>query len=88
MTIRITDTITSIDTFIVMIRKHIITTEDTPKEIGTNPEIIHIGTEKKENLQNAMGTRISNLFIFSQTVIQEPLLIPSHTNKINTWEKI
>lgn len=67
-----TNTITNIDTFIVMIRKHIITIEDIPKEIGTNLETTPIDIEKRENLQNAMGTRINNLFAFSSVVIQDP----------------
>lgn len=71
MTIKTTtNTITNIDTFIVMIRKHIITIEDTPKGIGTNPETTPIDTEKRENLQNAMGTRINGLFLFSSVAIQ------------------
>lgn len=58
MNIRITiNTILSIGTFIVMIRKHIITTEGTPKGIGINPEITPIDTEKRETPQNDMGIR-------------------------------
>jgi hypothetical protein len=63
MIIRITvNTITSIDTFIVMNRKLIITTEGTPKGTGTNRETTPIDIERRENLQNAMGIRINNLF--------------------------
>ena len=70
MTIKTTaNTITNIDIFIVMIRKYIITTEGTPKGIGTNPETTRIDIEKRENLQNAMGTRISSQN-FSSIAIQ------------------
>lgn len=62
MNIKITiNTILSIDTFIVMIRKHIITTEGTPKGIGTNPGITLIDTEKRESLQSDMGIKIDTV---------------------------
>lgn len=62
MTIRTTvNTILSIGTFIVMIRKHTTTTEGTPKGIGTNPGITPIDIEKRESLQNDMGIRTNAL---------------------------
>lgn len=77
MTIKTTtNIITNIDTFIVMIRKHIITVEGTPKGIGTSPETTPIDTEKRENLQNATGTRINNLSRYSSNILSISLALP------------